>query len=97
MTVDPTASIAVRLGQRVRQLRKAAGLTQDQLGLRCSMERSNLARLEVGFRDHVPKIETLLSVADGLGVELTDLVGVLDRRWVLEETWRRERAARGAA
>jgi transcriptional regulator with XRE-family HTH domain len=98
-TIDPTAPLAVRLGQRIKQLRLAQGLTQTELSRRCAITRENIARLEAGRSGakQGPCVATLFEVADGLGVELTDVVVVLDRRWVLEETRRRERASRGVA
>jgi len=50
----------------VRRLRKAAGLTQEQLGERCSMDLSAVSRLERGHRN--PRLDTLVRLARALGV-----------------------------
>lgn len=36
------------IGQRVRQLRTKAGITQHELALRCDIEPSNMCRIEAG-------------------------------------------------
>ena len=50
----------------MRRLRKAAGLTQEQLGERCNMGLSAVSRLERGHRN--PRLETLVRLAHALEV-----------------------------
>jgi DNA-binding XRE family transcriptional regulator len=56
----------VRLGQRLRALRLAAGLTQAELARRTGIHRPNIARVEAGR--HTPSLETLARLAAAIGV-----------------------------
>ena len=64
--LDPQA-----LGKRIRDLRKDAGLTQQELATRAGLHRPNLARVENGR--HHPNSDTLTRIAAGLGVPLAAL------------------------
>jgi DNA-binding XRE family transcriptional regulator len=57
----------VRLGQRLRALRLAAGLTQAELAKRTGIHRPNIARVEAGR--HTPSLETLARLAAAIGVK----------------------------
>ena len=59
----------VRLGQRIRELRLAAGLTQAELARRTGIHRPNIARVEAGR--HTPSLETLARLANAIGVPTT--------------------------
>ena len=69
--VDPER-FARDLGGRIREAREAAGWTQQDLAERTGIRRPNIARLERG--SGLPNLATLLKVADGLEVALTDLI-----------------------
>jgi transcriptional regulator with XRE-family HTH domain len=58
--------VAERFGENLRRLRKGAGLSQEKLGLRCSLHRTEIGLLERGAR--VPRIDTLIKIASGLGI-----------------------------
>lgn len=58
------------LGQRIRRLRKSAGLSQDALAREAGIGRVTLARLEKGGQ--TPRYKTLVGVAKGLGVDVSD-------------------------
>jgi transcriptional regulator with XRE-family HTH domain len=60
--------VARRFGENLRQLRKAADVSQEELGLRCSLHRTEIGLLERGAR--VPRIDTLIKIAAGLGVRI---------------------------
>ncbi|MEU2077086.1 helix-turn-helix transcriptional regulator [Streptomyces sp. NPDC013489] len=60
------------LGDRMRELRAAAGLSQDQLADRIGMERRSVQRYERGERD--PRYTELLLIADALDVPVAELV-----------------------
>lgn len=77
ITIDHTA-IAKRLGDRVRDLRKEAGITQRELAERTGILRPNIARLERG--EHLPLLETLLRVGVALGKQPSAIFSVLDER-----------------
>jgi DNA-binding XRE family transcriptional regulator len=59
----------VKLGQRLRALRLAAGLTQAELARRTGIHRPNIARVEAGR--HTPSLETLARLAAAIGVPTT--------------------------
>lgn len=61
-----------QLGHRIAALRKAAGLSQDQLAVLAGVDRRTIQRYEAGARD--PRFADLLLLADALGVRLADLV-----------------------
>lgn len=59
------------LGARIKELRKQAGLSQDQLAEKVGIESKYLSRIEVGKRQ--PSLETLGNIADCLQVEMKEL------------------------
>jgi len=61
----------VDLGQRVRDARTTAGLTQDQLARLLRLTRTSVANLEAG-RQRI-SAHTLAVTADALNVTVTDL------------------------
>lgn len=62
------------LGERVRQLRKAGGLTLDQLGERSGVSIGTLSQLERGFGN--PSLATLAQVAHALGTAVPSLLNI---------------------
>jgi transcriptional regulator with XRE-family HTH domain len=60
--------VARRFGENLRRLRKGADISQEELGLRCSLHRTEIGLLERGAR--VPRIDTLIKIASGLGVRI---------------------------
>lgn len=67
-----SAEIRLRVGMRLRQLRKRGGMTQTELGIRAGGIRAGeISRFENGER--LPSIETMARLSRGLGVPLRDL------------------------
>ena len=62
----------VSLGQRIRELRDSAGLTQEGLAGRASIGRVTLARIESGQQS--PRFKTLTAIADALDSAVDDLL-----------------------
>ncbi len=60
--------VAQRFGENLRLLRKGADISQEELGMRCSLHRTEIGLLERGAR--VPRIDTLIKIASGLGVRI---------------------------
>lgn len=60
--------VARRFGENLRRLRKEAGISQETLGFRCSLHRTEIGLLERGAR--VPRIDTLIKIAVVLGVRI---------------------------
>lgn len=75
MPNDPPAWLLQRrrdIGARIRHARLHRNLTQEALAERAGIDRQAVNRIEQG---HVsPRLDTLLLIADALGVPLADLV-----------------------
>lgn len=65
--------VPLEFGAKMRRLRVAAGLSQEQLGLRCGMHLSAISRLERGLRD--PQLTTIVRLAGALDVTPSELIG----------------------
>lgn len=64
-------SFQAQLGERIRELRKAWGLTQEQLAERADVHVSFVGNVERG--ENVPSIKTLRRIAKALGVSVKDV------------------------
>lgn len=60
------------IGEKIREIRKARGLTQKELGEKAGIAEPTIRRYELGKLN--PKIETVKKIADALGVEAWTLV-----------------------
>lgn len=60
-----------QLGQRIQQLRKEKGLTQENLSLESDISRSHIAMIEAGKRDVT--ISSMFKISRALGVTLADI------------------------
>ena len=60
------------IGDHIRTARLAAGLTQEQVALRIGMDRATYNRIEMGHSAAL--LDSLIRIADALGVDLSDLV-----------------------
>jgi transcriptional regulator with XRE-family HTH domain len=63
-------------GQNLAAHRKEAGLSQEELGFRANLHRTEVGMLERGIR--LPRIDTLIKVAGSLGVPPGELLKGLD-------------------
>lgn len=70
-----------RLGARVQSLRREQGLTLDGLAERSGVSRAMISKLERGEKN--PTLLVAAKVAEGLGVRLSQLVGIEERREVV--------------
>jgi len=64
--------VAKRFGENLRRCRKRTGLSQEALGERASLHRTEIGLLERGER--TPKIDTLIKVAAALSADANDLL-----------------------
>ncbi len=64
-------NIRKRFGDRVRELRLSAGLSQEQVAARAKLSRHYLSEVESGRRN--PSIEVVARIAFGLRVSLPEL------------------------
>ncbi len=67
--MDGTAT----LGDRLRELREARGLRQEDLEERSGVDSQTISNIEVGRQ--MPRTQTLMKLAKGLGVRPGDLLG----------------------
>jgi len=70
-----------RLGERVRELRRRRGLTLEALAERSGVSRAMISKLERGEKN--PTLVVAARLAEGLGVTLSRLAGMEERREVV--------------
>lgn len=70
-----------RLGVRVRDLRRDRGLTLEELAAASGVSRAMISKLERGEKN--PTLVIAARLAEGLGVSLSRLAGVEERREVV--------------
>jgi transcriptional regulator with XRE-family HTH domain len=68
--------VVLRLGRRLRRLRRERGWTVEKAAARYGVEPAHVRRVESGSTN--PSLATLVSIARALAVDLADLLG--DRR-----------------
>ncbi|HSR93277.1 MAG TPA: helix-turn-helix transcriptional regulator [Solirubrobacterales bacterium] len=64
--------VAARFGQNLRRCRRRAGFSQEELGLRSSLHRTEIGLLERGAR--VPRIDTLVKISSALQIQPSELI-----------------------
>jgi len=64
-----------KIGARVRELREAAGLTQETLAWDCDLDRGYLCHIEAGRR--LPSLAVLAQIAARLDADLLDIVAAV--------------------
>lgn len=64
--------IAARFGENLRRCREQAEISQEELGIRASLHRTQIGSLERG--GHLPRIDTLVKLAGALSVSPCDLL-----------------------
>ncbi len=69
---------ANRLGRNVRAARRRFGLSQEELGTRCGLHRTEIGYIENGRR--MPRVDTLMRVAGALEVRAEVLLEGIE--WV---------------
>ena len=79
MTIE--AIYGERLGARVKELRRRRGLTLEDLAERAGVSRAMISKVERGEKN--PTLVVAAKVAEGLGVTLSELLGVEERREVV--------------
>ncbi|WP_030928547.1 helix-turn-helix domain-containing protein [Streptomyces sp. NRRL B-24720] len=74
-SVPPPDHVIARrraVGDQIRAARNAAGLTQQDVAERIGMDRATYNRIEQGHSS--PLLDSLILIADAIGVPLADLV-----------------------
>ena len=64
-------TIQKKFGKRVRELRRAKSLSQEELAFRAGVHRTYLGGIERGERN--PALENIEAIAKALGISLSDL------------------------
>jgi len=64
--------ISKKLGQNIRKIRKAKGMSQGDISRALSMDRGYISSIENGHKN--PTITTLEKIAKALSVKLEDLM-----------------------
>ncbi|WP_454834750.1 helix-turn-helix domain-containing protein [Pseudomonas lini] len=59
-------------GQRIRELRKAKGFSQEAFADKCGFMRTYMSRIETGTAN--PSLDAAKVLADGLGMTLSELL-----------------------
>ena len=70
---DETPSTLLGLSAILKRQRHEAGLTLDEVGRRCGLAASTISKIENGKLS--PGYETIVQLAQGLGVDVADLFG----------------------
>jgi transcriptional regulator with XRE-family HTH domain len=70
--VAETRELAERFGANLLSCRDRAGISQEELGFRADLHRTEIGMLERGIR--LPRIDTLLKLAGALEVEPGDML-----------------------
>lgn len=60
------------IGDRIRQLRKERGLSQEELGYKSNLHYTHIGAIERGEKNW--SIDTLIKVSEGIDVSLSDLL-----------------------
>lgn len=74
--------IAARFGDNLVRLRKQAGLSQDELAVRASINRTEVSQIERGLR--TPRVDTLVKLSSSLEADPAELLVGID--WAPGET-----------
>jgi transcriptional regulator with XRE-family HTH domain len=72
----PPMDIAVVFGENLARCRRKANMSQEELGIRASLHRTEISQLERGLR--IARIDTLLKLAGALGVSPNELIAGID-------------------
>lgn len=72
MGAFPLSSVFARFGQRLREVRRKAGLSQERLADLAGLHRTYVSGVERGLRNI--SLENIDRLAGALGVELADLM-----------------------
>ncbi len=60
-----------RFGERVRELRKARALSQEELAYKAGVHRTYMGGIERGERN--PSLKNIAAIAEAMGVKLSEL------------------------
>ena len=67
-------TMAHSIGAKIKDMRRALGLSQGNLAKKLGLTQANISRIEAGAKG--PSAETLLTIAEALGCDVRELMGV---------------------
>jgi transcriptional regulator with XRE-family HTH domain len=71
-----SVDIAARFAENLVRCRKRADMSQEELGIRASLHRTEISQLERGLR--VARIDTLVKLAGALSISPCELIEGID-------------------
>jgi transcriptional regulator with XRE-family HTH domain len=74
--MESDTQLLIRLGERIRKLRQAKGLSQEGFALECGIDRTYVSGIERGVRN--PTIQVLSVLARGLGTTVSNVTKGID-------------------
>lgn len=76
MQMERDATVRTAFGAVIRNLRKNAGLSQEEFGELAGLHRTYISMMERGIK--TPTVVTLVDLAKALGMETAELMGLFD-------------------
>ncbi len=73
---SPASPIAARFGANLAAARRRSGFSQEEVGVRASLHRTEIGLLERGER--VPRIDTAVKLAGSVGASLDELLSGIE-------------------
>jgi transcriptional regulator with XRE-family HTH domain len=70
--------LKIVLGKRIRELRSKNGFSQESFADHCGLHRTYMGGIERG--EHNLTIETLMTVAKGLAITMSDLLAGIEKQ-----------------
>jgi len=70
--------MAQSIGANIKAMRRALGLNQEDLAEKLGLTQANISRIEASVKG--PNAETLLAIAEALGCDVRELMGVEESR-----------------
>jgi transcriptional regulator with XRE-family HTH domain len=68
---------SILLGEALRQARKAAGISQEELAFEASLDRTYISHLENGHKS--PTVDVLFRICPVLGIAASELLAQVER------------------
>lgn len=65
------APVLVSLGETIRSLRKARGISQEELAHRSQVDRAYMSSIERGTQN--PGVMTIIRIAEGMGISVAEI------------------------
>ena len=75
-------------GKRIAELRKAKGITQEELAHRCFTNSSRISKVERGKRN--PTLLSLIVLAKGLEMTFEELTNIPEMNDFMATIWKKE-------